>query len=108
MAPSSLPSSFPDRIRALEPFDGPFDAHRLPAEGCDVLLATYPAGTVIEPHVHDTHNVGVITAGELILVVDGRERRFGPGDWYEVGAGVTHAARFERDSAEIEFWFTDP
>ncbi len=34
---------FPARIAALEPFDGPFDAFRLAADGCDVLLATYPA-----------------------------------------------------------------
>ncbi len=62
---------------------------------------------MIEAHAHDTHNVGVITSGELILAVDGQERRFGPGDWYEIDAGVSHAARFEHDSAEIEFWFTD-
>jgi quercetin dioxygenase-like cupin family protein len=98
-------SAFPERIQALEEFDGPFDAYRLAADGCDVLLATYPAGTVIEPHSHETHNVGVITQGELILVVDGEVERFGPGGWYEVPAGVTHAARFEVDSAEIEFWF---
>ena len=100
-------SRFPERIEALEKFDGPFDAYRLAAAGCDVLLATYRAGTVIEPHAHDTYNVGVITRGGLFLTIDGTEIRFGPGDWYEVGAGVTHAARFEADSAEIEFWFTD-
>ena len=97
--------AFPARIEALDEFDGPFDAYRLAADGCDVLLATYPAGTVIDPHSHETHNVGVITRGELILVIDGDAERFGPGDWYEVPAGVTHAARFDVDSAEIEFWF---
>jgi quercetin dioxygenase-like cupin family protein len=98
-------STFPARIEALDEFDGPFDAYRLAADGCDVLLATYPAGTVIDPHSHETHNVGVITRGELVLTIDGKAERFGPGDWYEVPAGVTHAARFEADSAEIEFWF---
>ena len=31
---------------------------------------------------------------------------YGPGDWYHVPVGMEHAARFDTDSAEIEFWFT--
>lgn len=96
---------FPDQIRSLEAFDGPFDAFRLAAEGAEVLFATYPAGTIIEPHRHDTDNVGVITRGELLLTVDGIETGFGPGDWYQVPAGTEHSARFEAETAEIEFWF---
>ncbi|MCO5322944.1 MAG: cupin domain-containing protein [Microthrixaceae bacterium] len=98
---------FPDQIRSLEPFDGPFDAFRLAAEGAEVLFATYPAGTTIEPHQHDTDNVGVITQGELLLTVDGTETRFGPGDWYHVPPRTEHSARFDVATAEIEFWF-DP
>ena len=96
----------PPRIRDLPEFDGPFDAYRLAADGAEVLFATYPAGTVIDPHRHDTDNVGVIIRGELVLVVDGTESRYGPGDWYHVPPGVTHAASFDQDTAEIEFWFS--
>lgn len=96
---------FPDLIRSLPPFDGPFDAHRLAAEGCEVLFASYPAGTVIEPHTHATENCGVITEGELILKVAGQETRYGAGDWYHLKPGQMHAARFEVDTSEIEFWF---
>ena len=39
---------FPDIIRALADFDGQFDAHKLVAEGCEVLFASYPAGTFID------------------------------------------------------------
>lgn len=74
-------------------------------EGCEVLFASYPAGTVIEPHRHDTNNVGVITKGQLILTIGDRRTTDGPGDWYHVPAEVEHAAAFECDSAEIEFWF---
>ena len=95
----------PTRIRALPEFEGAFDAFRLPADGCDVLFATYPAGTAIAPHRHQTVNVGVITAGELILEMEGVERRYRPGEWYQVERGVSHAARFDVDTAEIEFWF---
>ena len=54
---------FPELLRALPKFDGPFDAHRLAAEPCDVLFASYPADTRIDPHAHETDNVGVITKG---------------------------------------------
>ena len=60
---------FPPEIEALPDFDGPFDAHRLGADGCEVLFATYPAGTTIAPHTHSTDNVGVITKGQLDLTV---------------------------------------
>jgi len=100
--------TFPTRVSQLPAFEGPFDAFRLAADGCDVLFASYPAGTGIAEHAHDTDNVGVITAGELILMVDGNERRFRPGQWYEVSAGTVHAARFEVETSEIELWFERP
>ena len=96
---------FPAEIRALAEFDGPFDAFRLPGEHCDVLFASYPARTSIPTHSHPTNNVGVITKGMLILTIDGEQTSYGTGDWYHVPPGVDHAADFEVDSAEIEFWF---
>jgi quercetin dioxygenase-like cupin family protein len=98
---------FPGLIRELPEFDGPFDAYRLAAPGCDVLFASYPAGTSIPPHTHETTNTGVITQGALILTMNGTETRYGVGEWYRVDAGVEHAARFDEDTSEIEFWF-DP
>ena len=70
-----------------------------------MLFASYPAGTQIEPHTHPTENCGVITAGELVLIVDDLESRYGPGDWYHLLPDQLHAARFEVDTSEIEFWF---
>lgn len=89
----------------LPQFDGPFDAYQLTAENCEVLFASYPAGTVIEEHTHATENCGIITEGELVLVVDGEESRYGPGDWYHLDPEEVHSARFEVDTSEIEFWF---
>jgi quercetin dioxygenase-like cupin family protein len=99
---------FPKPLRDLPPFDGPFDAFKLEAKNCDVLFASYPGGTVIPPHSHDTDNVGVITQGELILTLDGKESRYRAGEWYQVRAKATHAARFEVETSEIEFWFHAP
>ncbi len=99
---------FPDLVRTLPEFEGPFDAYKLAAQGCDVLFASYPAGTVIDPHTHESENIGVITEGELILIRDGVEQQYGPGDWYHLSPGQVHAARFEADTSEIEFWFDVP
>ncbi len=96
---------FPERIQSLPAFDGPFDAFKLAAQGCDVLFASYPAGTEISPHFHETDNVGVITQGELILTMDGQETRYKTGEWYRVSAGAVHSARFVEETSEIEFWF---
>lgn len=96
---------FPEQLRALPSFEGPFDAFKLEAKNCDVLFASYSENTEIAPHHHQTDNVGVITQGELILIVEGRESRYGVGCWYHVPAQVIHAARFEQPTSEIEFWF---
>ena len=96
---------FPKLLRSLPEFEGPFDAFKLEAKNCDVLFASYPAGTTIPEHNHETENVGIITQGELILTLDGKETRYGSGQWYHVPARVKHAARFEKETSEIEFWF---
>jgi len=97
--------AFPRLLGKLPRFEGPFDAFKLEAKNCDVLFASYPKGTVIAEHAHDTDNVGVITEGELILIVNGREQRYGPGQWYHLPPHRKHAARFEVETSEIEFWF---
>lgn len=101
-------SHFPKLLRDLPAFDGPFDAFKLEAQNCDVLFASYPKNTVIPPHTHETENVGVITQGELILTLDGKERRYRVGEWYYVPSQAVHAARFEVETSEIEFWFRAP
>jgi Cupin domain len=98
---------FPKQLHELPKFDGPFDAHKLSAKGCDVLFASYPANTLIPAHTHATDNIGVITQGELILTVGGVEQRYGVGSWYQVAANVAHAAKFEVPTSEIEFWFIE-
>jgi quercetin dioxygenase-like cupin family protein len=100
-----MAGKYPDKFRTLPIYDGRFDAFKLAADGADVLFASYPVGTSIAPHTHDTDNYGVIIRGELILHVDGEITRYGVGDWYHVPAGKEHAADFEQETDEIEFWF---
>ena len=73
-----------------------------------MLFASYPVGTTIPEHTHDTDNYGVITRGELILTMDGKVEHFTKGDWYHVPAGTPHSAQFESETDEIEFWFKPP
>ncbi|MDA1371045.1 MAG: cupin domain-containing protein [Proteobacteria bacterium] len=101
----NLAEYYPELIRGLPQFEGRFSAHKLTARNCDVLFATYTAGTKIEAHKHETENVGVITTGELLLTMDGETHRITAGNWYHVPAGKQHAAEFPADTAEIEFWF---
>jgi quercetin dioxygenase-like cupin family protein len=96
---------YPQKIKELPLYDGRFDAYKLAAKNSDVLFASYPAGTSIPAHSHDTDNHGVITRGELIITMNGEETRVGVGEWYHVPAHVEHSARFDVETDEIEFWF---
>jgi quercetin dioxygenase-like cupin family protein len=100
-----MSGGYPDRIRQLPSYDGRFDGYRLDAKNCDVLFASYPPGTEIPNHVHDTDNHGVVTRGELILTMYGITRRVGVGQWYHVPENVVHAARFDIETDEIESSF---
>lgn len=100
-----MSGKYPNRIKELPLYDGRFDAYKLAAKDSDVLFASYPAGTQIPAHTHDTDNHGIITRGELILTLDGVESRIGMGEWYHVPAHTVHSAVFEVETDEIEIWF---
>lgn len=74
-----MSGKYPSKIKSLPLYDGRFDAYKLKASGSDVLFASYPAGTSIPSHSHDTDNHGVITRGELILTMNGTESRIATG-----------------------------
>ena len=100
-----MAGSYPNKIKQLPLYDGRFDAYKLNATDCEVLFASYPAGTEIPPHSHDTDNHGVITKGELLLTIQGSTQKIGVGEWYNVPANVEHSAKFDVETDEIEFWF---
>lgn len=100
-----MAGKYPDIIKSLPLYDGRFDAYKLDAKDCEVLFASYPAGTSIPPHKHGTENHGVITRGELILTMNGKVSRISVGEWYHVPTNVKHSAEFEIETDEVEFWF---
>ncbi|WP_019530839.1 cupin domain-containing protein [Dasania marina] len=103
-----MAGKYPSRIKSLPLYDGRFDAYKLEAKNSDVLFASYPAGTEIPAHSHDTDNHGVITRGELILTMNGQTIKISTGQWYHVPANIEHSAKFEIETDEIEFWFHQP
>jgi quercetin dioxygenase-like cupin family protein len=79
---------------------------RLRADGCDVVFATYPKGMTLAPHQHDTKEiVGVVSSGRVRMTIDGQERVYAAGDWFEVRTSVVHAATYEEDCSQIELVF---
>lgn len=98
-------AGFPELIRKLPRYEGQFLANKLSSPDCDVLFATYPAGSEIPPHTHPTENVGVVTKGRMLLTMKGETREYGVGDWYHIDANGEHAAAFPEFTATIEFWF---
>ncbi len=89
----------------LSKFSGGFEAWEHKADDLELYCAYYPAETIIEPHSHDTNNCGIIIQGEIFIRIDGIEKSYKVGEWYEVAAGVVHSARTVELTSEIEFWF---
>ena len=98
-------SEFPDKIKQLDKHKCRFEATKLAAENCEVFFASYPAGSDIEPHAHDTENYGVITKGKMTLIIQGDAHTYESGDWYHIPANAEHCAKCEEDTEQIEFWF---
>jgi len=63
---------FPELIQSLPAFEGHFTARELKGDQATVLFASYPAGTAIPAHSHETENVGVVTSktGSFTPLVD--------------------------------------
>lgn len=95
---------FPDLVKGLPIFDGPFDAYKLESKEFNVLFASYPAGTEVSAHNHDTENVGVVTCGKLQLTTNGSTVEYGPGEWYHLDSHQEHAAAFPEDTRILEIW----
>jgi quercetin dioxygenase-like cupin family protein len=57
-----------------------------------VFFEIEPIGE-IPPHSHG-EQWGIVVEGEMELTIAGMTQRYGPGDSYQIPAGVEHSARF--------------
>jgi quercetin dioxygenase-like cupin family protein len=64
----------------------------LEAEGLTVAEWTDEPSTHYPPHAHRRDEVLVVLDGSMTMVVEGIERRLGPGDRLELPAGARHTA----------------
>lgn len=62
-------------------------------EGFDVTEWTDEAGATYGEHAHTHHEVRVVLAGSMTIVVDGVEHRLGPHERIDLEAGTLHSAR---------------
>ncbi len=60
------------------------------------------AGAEVPLHHHPHDQAGYVVSGEVLMIVDGREVRCGPGDAYAIPGGVEHGARCLSDAVLIE------
>lgn len=76
---------------------------KLHSNACDISFGTREPGLIPE-HTHPTHNHGVVTEGCLYLGINGEERAYHSGDWFQVPAHTPHSERFEQTTSVIVFW----
>jgi quercetin dioxygenase-like cupin family protein len=96
---------FPEVFQQLPAFKSRFDAFQMNGENCKILFATYPPNTDIDAHTHDTFNWGLITRGAMHLTVEGVEKTYSVGEWFNVPLEANHSARCDEATEVIEFWF---
>ncbi|MEA2306034.1 MAG: hypothetical protein QOH43_3314 [Solirubrobacteraceae bacterium] len=64
------------------------------------------AGCAVPPHSHPEEQIGLVTEGLLILVVDGEEHRLEAGHAYTVPGGVEHSGTAGPDGCKVVDVFT--
>lgn len=87
-----------------------------PFEGLEGRLVASPHGQTVFFHAVRALEVpthahgaqwGVVVSGNMEMTIGGEKRTYGPGDSYDIPAGVTHSSRLEADVCIIDV-FQDP
>jgi quercetin dioxygenase-like cupin family protein len=65
------------------------------AKGASQFYLKYPAGFVAPVHHHSPDHYVTTVAGNLVLIVDGKEHRLPPGSYFAFTGKAKHAARCE-------------
>lgn len=76
-----------------------FEADAL-AKGYDIAIERkWAPDEVVDVHTHPFTVKALVIEGEMWLSVGGITRRFGPGDQFEMAAGVPHAECYGHEGA---------
>lgn len=102
-----LPAFF-DAMPGLDiPF--PEDVVSVRAVRSDAGLAAFfqfHKDMVLPPHAHGPQ-WGTVVTGEIVFTIGGETRTYGPGDSYDIPAGVEHGARIKAGTLAIDV-FAEP
>jgi quercetin dioxygenase-like cupin family protein len=66
-----------------------------PGKGASHFLLKFAGGFSAPLHHHSANHFVNVVAGTLVLVVDGKEHKFGPGSYFSFSAKKQHATRCE-------------
>lgn len=73
------------------------------------LHATFPAGTFVPPHVHETQDEFVfVLEGEMAIVLDGRDYTALPGTQITLPKGIAHALYNRSDKPAVTLVTASP
>lgn len=66
-----------------------------PGKGPSHFLLKFAGGFSAPLHHHSANHFVNVVAGTLVLTVDGKERKFGPGSYFSLSGRKPHATRCE-------------
>ena len=64
---------------------------KLAGQGYQVATKSMEPSLVLDDHTHDVEILGLVTAGDIKITVDGKARRYGVGDEFTMDLGQLHS-----------------
>ena len=104
--PEEVPEPFADFIMEFQALDLPFpedveQSRAIRSEQGRCVFFTFLQDMDPPPHSHGPQR-GAVVEGEIVFTIGGETRRYGPGDSYDIGAGVEHGARIMAGTRVID------
>jgi quercetin dioxygenase-like cupin family protein len=72
-------------------------------KGASRFFLKYPVGLVTPLHHHTSDHYVTVVSGTIILTVDGKEHKLGPGSYFELTQKKPHAAKVEGNEDAVFF-----
>ncbi len=98
--------AFADFILGFPALDVPFPedvvmTRAIRSDAGLVAFFEFHKDMVLPPHAHGAQ-WGTVIAGEVVFTIGGETRTYGPGDSYNIPAGVEHGAQIKAGTQAID------
>ena len=80
--------------------------HAIRSDAGLVVFFNFLQDATLPPHAHKGQ-WGTVLEGEITLTIDGRARKFGPGESYDIASGTVHAVTVKAGTKAIDV-FEEP